>query len=325
MSRASLVNNFLARSHRRGVLLFVMIFVLLGGSLYAFAQVIVDDSAKVGVGTASPSSKFHIAGDSGLGGSDAAAIRMQDTRSTTPHTYRMAVDGDSFFVTDLTAGTAAHRMWINASGNVGIGTTNPVSGSGSVALHIKGTNPDLRLERSSTGRVWEIENNEYFYIYDRTAGVNRFSINTAGNVGIGTTSPSSRLDVVGGCITGSMCSDARLKDNIRPLPAGTSYLKKVLGLRGVSFQWKDRPHLGQQIGLIAQEVEQVLPEAVTTPEGETAQKGLSCTALDAAIVEAMKEQQAALNAQQDEIRALRQDLAVLKRTQPLSLIAHPSL
>ncbi len=140
--------------------------------------------------------------------------------------------------------SAPAQVVVDDSGKVGIGTTNPVSGSGSVALHIKGANPDLRLERSSTGRVWEIENNEYFYIYDRTAGVNRFSISTAGNVGIGTTAPGTQLTIQRPTLDSSVTnngSNAGLR--IVRGAGGTDSIQLGVGLIGTGYQsWIQSSH-----------------------------------------------------------------------------------
>jgi hypothetical protein len=67
-------------------------------------------------------------------------------------------------------------------------------------------------------------------------------------------------------------SDRRLKTNIQPLEDST---KKLLGLKGVRFQWKsDIPHLkeygkshdylikNKSLGFIAQEVENIFPEII---------------------------------------------------------------
>ena len=77
-------------------------------------------------------------------------------------------------------------------------------------------------------------------------------------------------------------------------PPLTFSLDKVSSLRGVSYEW-DRVSFpdrnfpeGKQIGLIAQEVEDIIPEVVSTDnEGY---KSLAYDRLVAVLVEAVKEQ-----------------------------------
>lgn len=59
----------------------------------------------------------------------------------------------------------------------------------------------------------------------------------------------------------NVASDIRLKENITPI---TSALEKVLGLQGVTYNWKDRKAGGDavRIGFIAQDVQGVVPELV---------------------------------------------------------------
>jgi len=91
------------------------------------------------------------------------------------------------------------------------------------------------------------------------------------------------------CTKGSFSgSDLRLKENIHTLQNATDALRL---LRGVRFDWRDG---GQAVGLIAQEVEAVLPDAVT--DGPDGWKGINPTALIALLVEAMKEQQLMIDA-----------------------------
>ncbi|HRH74545.1 MAG TPA: tail fiber domain-containing protein, partial [Zoogloea sp.] len=91
------------------------------------------------------------------------------------------------------------------------------------------------------------------------------------------------------CTKGSFSgSDLRLKKNIHGLENATAALRL---LRGVRFDWRSG---GQSVGLIAQEVEAVLPEAVT--EGPDGWKGINPTAVIALLVEAMKEQQLMIDA-----------------------------
>jgi len=87
-------------------------------------------------------------------------------------------------------------------------------------------------------------------------------------------------------------SDERLKKNIEPLKAA---LEKVVSLNGVSYEWKadvnnDRGFSkGREIGLIAQEVETVLPELVHTDS--KGYKSLTYDRLVPVLIEAIKEQQ----------------------------------
>jgi len=93
-------------------------------------------------------------------------------------------------------------------------------------------------------------------------------------------------------------SDARLKTQIQDL---SGCLATVLQLQGVSFEWTEamRPS-GKQFGFIAQQVEAVIPELVNTDDD--GYKAIAYFKLIAFLTEAIKEQQ-------EQINALRQDLA----------------
>lgn len=83
-------------------------------------------------------------------------------------------------------------------------------------------------------------------------------------------------------------SDISLKENIQPID---SALEKVLSLFGVSFDWK--ANKSKSIGLIAQQVEKVVPEIVSTTN-----RGYKTVSYDSVIpllIEAIKEQQEQIN------------------------------
>ena len=88
----------------------------------------------------------------------------------------------------------------------------------------------------------------------------------------------------------SMSSDRRWKKNIKLLE---SSLDKISSLQGVSYEWKtdEYPDVGmaegKQIGLVAQDVESVLPELVS--KDKDGYKAVSYTKLTAVLVEAVKE------------------------------------
>ena len=83
-------------------------------------------------------------------------------------------------------------------------------------------------------------------------------------------------------------SDKRLKKNIKTVD---SALDKVIALRGVSFDWKEGG--AKAIGLIAQEVEKVIPEIVS--QDESGYLGIKYNNLIGVLVEAIKEQQEQIN------------------------------
>ena len=88
-------------------------------------------------------------------------------------------------------------------------------------------------------------------------------------------------------------SDRRLKDNIVDIE---NALDKVTSLRGVKYNWNLGPRKDQlDMGLIAQEVEEIIPEVVrekTMPlmgQGDTLYKTVDYEKLVAVLIEAIKE------------------------------------
>jgi len=92
-------------------------------------------------------------------------------------------------------------------------------------------------------------------------------------------------------------SDFNLKDNIQKIDDS---LSKVLKINGVSFNWKSNNE--KSAGVIAQEVEKVMPEIVKTNEGH---KTLNYNGLIGLLVEAVKEQQEQINTLKMEIENLK--------------------
>ena len=100
-------------------------------------------------------------------------------------------------------------------------------------------------------------------------------------------------------------SDIRLKKDIQPIG---NALDKVLSLRGVKFNWKD-PAMGTggQVGLIAQDVEKVLPEVVS--KDDKGYLGVDYSKLSPLLIEAVKD----LKTEKDqEINDLRQKIEAIE-------------
>jgi Chaperone of endosialidase len=139
-------------------------------------------------------------------------------------------------------------------------------------------------------------------------------------VGIGTKTPSNVLTIGRGA--GHPVSDSwetyssrRWKKNIHPLQ---NALSKVEQLRGVSYDLKDSDK--HEIGVIAEEVGQVVPEVVSYEQNSKDATGVDYSRLTALLIEATKEQQREIRDLKSELRATRQTLqkvqAQVAATQP---------
>ncbi|NBO98973.1 MAG: tail fiber domain-containing protein [Proteobacteria bacterium] len=90
-----------------------------------------------------------------------------------------------------------------------------------------------------------------------------------------------------GDITAYATSDVRLKTNVTTIE---SALDKILKLSGIKFDWKpESGHEGTDYGVLAHEVEAVLPEIVTTRPGEEKYKAVRYEKLIPVLIEAIKE------------------------------------
>lgn len=208
---------------------------------------------------------------------------------------------------------------LTVAGDVGIGTTAPgdkLEVNGTIRLdNGTGNGNFIRFVNAGT-KKWAILHRpwagEHLSIYDEigTRDVMTFESNT-GEVGIGTTTPNYTLDVRGtiGNNTTLYHSDKRWKKEI--LTIGHA-LDKISKLRGVTFKWRTDEFSdmnfpeGEQIGLIAQEVEDVIPEVVNT--GDDGFKSVEYANLVAVLIEAVKELKADNELLKQELKDLKKRL-----------------
>ena len=85
-----------------------------------------------------------------------------------------------------------------------------------------------------------------------------------------------------------MSSDKRLKDNIKPIE---NPIDKIKQIGGYSFDWNDKQDIykGSDFGVIAQEIEKVLPSLVQ--DREDGYKGVKYDKIVSLLIEAIKDQQ----------------------------------
>lgn len=138
-----------------------------------------------------------------------------------------------------------------------------------------------------------------------TSGVPHFiktsaGIHTLGSVGIGTTNPTSALQVAGTVSAQDFntTSDQSLKTNIVTIEDA---LEKIELIRGVEFNWVESPQM-PSMGVIAQEVESVFPELVA----DTNPKQVNYNGLIGVLIESVK----ALKADNEILRAMLEDMAL---------------
>lgn len=159
-----------------------------------------NNSGNIGIGTSAPGEKLSL---------NAANAAIQFMNSGTARGF-LQVNG-----TDMRLGTYANnstgkivfatkavdRMWVDENGNVGIGTSDPVS-----ALTINGTNPYIELQNGGVNKGFLLTNGNDLKIgtnSTNTTGnlvlqtklLDRVTIDENGQVGIGTTSPTSILSI----------------------------------------------------------------------------------------------------------------------------------
>jgi len=181
----------------------------------------VDSSGNVGIGTSSPTGKLHVNGGTfdsiTISGNSANSVGMRFQNSAaSSRNYNIGSSGGgpspagSFFIYDDTA--AAARMTIDSSGNVGIGTSSPAVKldvlSDGLILRLRSTTSTaayLRFDGTGTsfpfigliGGIGTFGNTDASPLRFNTDSTERMRINSSGNVGIGTTSPTGRLSVTG--------------------------------------------------------------------------------------------------------------------------------
>jgi hypothetical protein len=258
--------------------------------------VIAPTTGNVGIGTATPTQKLHVASNSN------PQIRLQDL-STGGRQYHMAINStdDTFRIAESGVGD---RITIQAAtGNVGIGTTAPTQ-----RLHVaSNSNPQIRLQDLSTGgKQYHMSINstdDTFRIAESGLG-DRITIQPAtGNVGIGTTTPTSgfKLDVNGNvrCVALTQTSSREFKQGITPL---SNALDAVMKLRGVSYEWNAQAPGNaagtHDIGFIAEEMNEILPDIVAKDEhGKPV--GIDYGKVTPVAVEAIKQ----LKGENDELKA----------------------
>ena len=264
----------------------------------------------VGIGTTSPGALLHLAKEDAVTN---AVTTLQTLTHTTTGTAALGFGSGIKFQLEKSDGTldtdagGIEVAWSGAVNNANLyfrtmgARVGKMTESGQ--LRVFGNAPGIFGQASDTGGT-------YFQIFPwftftallinhqgsgklmqlQDGGVDKFVIDNSGNVGIGTASTANILTVVQDSATDPIAdawttySSRRWKTNITKLE---NAMEKVLKLDGVSFNWKaDGRH---DIGLIAEDVGKIVPEAAAYEDNNADAKGLDYNKFVPLLIESVKE------------------------------------
>jgi hypothetical protein len=275
----------------------------------------------VGIGTSTPVAKLDVyGGNVNITNNDTWQTAFTLSNTTTANaTWQFLVGGSGNSTSGVGVGGfgiyggSAFRMNINANGNVGIGTTSPaqklhvvgnleVDVTTAAGITVKNTlttaSPaELYFDKTAAtaggtaqkAAVGMDNNTRNFFIW--VNGSDRMNIDTSGNVGIGTTGPSYKLHVSGDIYATANVyaySDARYKDNLCVINDALTKIKEITGYTYTIRNSTTNESDGKTYtGVLAQDVEKVLPEAITRDKNDV--MGVAYGNMSGLIIESIKQ------------------------------------
>ncbi len=302
---------------------------------FAITRIDADSVASDGIATGM---LFRLEGNGGnTGNVGAIDVFLDDSDNILPNS--------SMRFTTVLDGAFAERMRITQNGNVSIGNTLDTDrltvGDGVSAIQrivIDSANQTHVLFKQGGSNQWGISNSDslpgLFSIYDYSGGGDAFSIEAGGFVGIGNTNPGVRLHVGSNAIpiattvarfenAGGTCdvtpniaggitctSDERFKTNVQEFNGALNLINQIDVksynlINGGTYQ----------VGVIAQGLEQILPDLVNT--NEDGYKSVSYSGLAPYLVSAVQEQQELIETSEESIINLQGDIVNLQNSQNL--------
>jgi hypothetical protein len=262
-------------------------------------------AGRLGVGTSVPERKLHVF--NGSAGAVVANVNAPLVVENSTHSY----------INVLAPAASERGILFGDPGNAQDGGIVYIGSNNS--MHFRTNGNVTRMTLSSTGNL------------DITGGTLSFgSVETFADAGSNTISanstfiptidnffdlgsPTKRWDEVWATDGTINTSDERDKTNIKDLEYG---IKEIMKIRSTRFSWKDREGSGQKLGLIAQELQKVLPEVVrdwqysineetgAREKVPAARMGVLYADIIPVLIKGMQEQQTQIEAKDNKISEL---------------------
>lgn len=277
----------------------------------------VTSGGSVGINTATPTTNYWL--DIASAGKSGSIKLDGTTQAVIDNGRNRAIDGTNSVPAYSFYNAETIGMYNRTTGEIGFSCSNagvvitenrpfPYTPSGNIALKLETGNGSAEsmffctyLSGSAYNNITLAQDTGIFFnqSYGLVIAPHRFNmsgirINNIGNVGICNANPTVALDVTGdikasGNITAY--SDERVKTDIRTIE---NALEKVRNMRGVSYVAK--ADAKKRIGVIAQEIEKIIPEVVLTDDTADHYKSVDYGNIVAVLIEAVKELSAKVDA-----------------------------
>ena len=239
------------------------------------------NGGKVGIGTTSPTSPLMIAGS---GADGTAMLRLEGTGGTQTFNWISSV-----VYPNMTADKTIIKLFGQAqstNNQAWMGFKYAGSGSTSNQLSFGFYANNFLFNIKATGNVG-IGTESPSYKLEVNGTANIVSHLTAHCLGVGTAAPAANGVIrAAGDIIAYYSSDKNLKDNITKIEKPLEKLEKI---NGYEFDWNDKQELyeGHDVGVVAQEIEEIYPQLVETRED--GYKAVKYEKLVPLLIESIKE------------------------------------
>jgi len=271
---------------------------------------------RVGIGTGTPGYKLDVNGDvnvaSGsnfkIGGVNLATTTINDNAA-----QRLITGSNTANTLNAQSNITWQSSYLDISGDVYTNNIRIRNSTTSALLEFNnsttGNSFTDGLDMIMDGNNFIINNNENGYIKFQTNNLNdRLTIEGDGDIYVNSLGTNGTVYSNNNILTNVNPSDKRLKQNINQLKYG---LNEINELNPVSFQYKDSKDKSIKFGYIAQEVKDVLPEAVQ--EQNDGYLGMFPDKIDVVAVKAIQELYEMVLMQKKEIEQMQQEIKRIKK------------